>query len=229
MALAGKGVLAIWNGIAAEAEADFVAWHMREHIPERVGVPGFLRGRRYVAERGTPKYFNFYETESPETLVAPAYLARLNSPSDWTKRVVRHFLDTSRTICTVAAGGGLGDGAFVATLRLGASGGRAAFLRGMADVIAALSDAPSIVAVHLLEGQGGGGSGQTAEKALRGGPDETVDWVLLVEAADLAPLEAALDEHASAKALDGIAADFEPARDCGIYRFQFGLARNQLA
>ncbi len=72
MALAGKGVLAIWNGIAAEAEADFVAWHIGEHIPERVAVPGFLRGRRYVAERGTPKYFNFYETETPEVLVARA-------------------------------------------------------------------------------------------------------------------------------------------------------------
>jgi len=229
VALAGKGVLAIWNGIAAEAEADFVAWHMREHIPERVGVPGFLRGRRYVAERGMPKYFNFYETETPETLVAPAYLARLNAPSDWTKRVVRHFLDTSRTICTVAAGGGLGDGAFIATVRLSAASDRAAFLRGMEEVIGALSEAPSIVAVHLLEGRGGGGSGQTAEKELRGGPDETVDWVLLVEAADLAPLDAALDRHASAQALDGIAAGFEPARDCGIYRFQFGLASNQLA
>ncbi len=61
MALAGRGVLAIWNGIAEEAEADFLAWHVREHIPERVAVPGFLRARRYVALRGEPRYFNFYE------------------------------------------------------------------------------------------------------------------------------------------------------------------------
>ena len=118
MALAGQGVLAIWNGIADEAEADFVAWHVREHIPERVAVPGFLRGRRYVAEAGAPKYFNFYETETPETLVAPAYLERLNAPSDWTRRVVRHFRDTSRTVCSVAASLGTGDGAFVGTVRL---------------------------------------------------------------------------------------------------------------
>jgi hypothetical protein len=49
MGLLGKGVLAIWNGIAPEAEEDFVAWHVREHIPERVALSGFLRGRRYVA------------------------------------------------------------------------------------------------------------------------------------------------------------------------------------
>ena len=63
MALLGTGVLAIWNGIDPEAEADFVAWHVREHIPERVVLPGFRRGRRYVALDGEPAYFNFYETE----------------------------------------------------------------------------------------------------------------------------------------------------------------------
>lgn len=228
MSLAGKGVLAIWNGIAEEAEADFVAWHMREHIPERVGVPGFLRGRRYVAERGAPKYFNFYETETPETLASPAYVARLNAPSDWTKAVVRHFRDTSRTICTVTASRGLGDGAYIAALRLSARRERADFLNRMEKPIEDLSEAPSVIAVHLLEGQGGGATGQTAEKALRGRPDETVDWILLVEAADLAPLEAALERHASIGALGEVATGYEPARDCGIYRLQFGLAKNQL-
>ena len=229
MALAGKGVLAIWNGIAAEAEADFVAWHIREHIPERVGVPGFLRGRRYVAERGQPKYFNFYETQTPDILVSPDYVARLNTPSDWTKSVVRHFRDTSRTICEVAASRGLGDGAFIATLRLGTRRERADFLGKMAELMDALSQAPSIVAVHLLEGQGGGGNGQTAEKELRGKPDETVDWILLVEAVEMAPLEAARDRHVFEQVLGEIATGFEPARDHGIYRFQFGLASGQLA
>jgi hypothetical protein len=143
--------------------------------------------------------------------------------------VVRHFRDTSRTICAVAASRGLGDGAFVATLRLRARSGRDAFLHGLAGLVDPLASSPSIVAVHVLEGQGGGGNGQTAEKELRGRPDETVDWILLVEAADLAPLEAALEHHVSGQSLEALAADFEPARDCGIYRFQFGLASNQLA
>ena len=229
MALAGKGVLAIWNGIAEEAEADFAAWHMREHIPERVAVPGFLRGRRYVAERGSPKYFNFYEVETPETLVSPDYVARLNTPSDWTRRVVRHFRDTSRTICGVVESHGLGDGAFAATLRLSAKGGRADFLLAMQPVLTALSAAPAIVAAHLLEGQGGGGNGQTAEKDLRRQPDATADWILLVEAADRAPLEAALSGNASSQNLAGLAAGYDAARDCGIYRLQYGLAKHQLA
>ena len=36
MGLLGKGVLAIWNGIAPEAEDDFVAWHVREHISRTI-------------------------------------------------------------------------------------------------------------------------------------------------------------------------------------------------
>ncbi len=63
MALAGRALLAIWNGIAEEAEADFLAWHVREHIPERVAVPGFLRARRYVAPaRRAALLHQFYET-----------------------------------------------------------------------------------------------------------------------------------------------------------------------
>lgn len=228
VALAGKGVLAIWNGIAAEAEADFVAWHVREHIPERVCVPGFLRGRRYVAERGSPKYFNFYEVQSPETLVSPEYVARLNTPSDWTRRVVRHFQDTSRTICSVAASHGLGDGGFIATLRLSAGNGRDGFLAALRPIMAALHAAPSIVAIHLLEGEGGGANGATAEKELRSQPDATADWILLIEAADLMPLEDALAAHASAPQMAAVTSSYDGARDCGIYRLQYGLAKHQL-
>ena len=47
MPLLGRGVLAIWHTITPEGEAEYWRWHDREHIPERVGVPGFLRGRRY--------------------------------------------------------------------------------------------------------------------------------------------------------------------------------------
>lgn len=229
VALAGKGVLAIWNGIAAEAEADFVAWHMREHIPERVAVPGFMRGRRYVAEAGHPKYFNFYEVETPETLVSPGYVARLNSPSDWTKRVVRHFRDTSRTVCAVSASLGLGDGAWLATLRLSARGDAAAFAAAMNPVLVELAAAPAVVGVHLLEGHGGGSNGQTAEKDLRSQPDQTAEWILLVEAAERAELERALREQLPSQLLAALTTGYDPARDYGIYRLQYGLAQAQLA
>jgi hypothetical protein len=229
VALAGKGVLAIWNGIAEEAEADFVAWHMREHIPERVAVPGFLRGRRYVAISGTPKYFNFYETESPETLNAPAYIERLNAPSEWTRRVVRHFRDTSRTICAVAASVGQGDGAYICTLRLTARAERATLADRLAiTVMAPLLAAPSIVSAHLLEGQPESSGGQTAEKSLRDQPDQTAEWILLIEATDPEPLQAVLAGVASPEALQAAGATCAAPEDCGIYRLQYALSRAQV-
>ena len=47
--LAGEAVIATWNGITPEGRDEFYAWHIQEHIPERVGIPGFRRGRRYLA------------------------------------------------------------------------------------------------------------------------------------------------------------------------------------
>ena len=38
--LAGEAVVATWNGITPEGRDEFYAWHMQEHIPERVGIPG---------------------------------------------------------------------------------------------------------------------------------------------------------------------------------------------
>lgn len=227
--LAGKGVLAIWNGIALEAESDFVAWHVREHIPERVAVPGFRRGRRYVAVSGTPKYFNFYETDDATTLLAPAYLDRLNHPSDWTKRVVRHFTDTSRTVCSVAASVGQGDGAFICAIRMTSRMPPATLIHTLVLTAAEpLLTIAGIAGVHLLEGQLEAANLETAEKALRAEPDQTAAWILLIGATDPEPLEEALGDIASPEALAAIGADYGQ-NDHGIYRLQFALSRDQLA
>src|SRR3954470_17020638 len=186
MALIGTGVLAIWNGIRPEAEDDFVAWHVREHIPERVGLPGFLRGRRYVAVEGHPKYFNFYETETSADLSSAAYQARLNAPTDWTRRVVANFTDTSRTVCDVAWSVGVGEGALMAAIQLETSAAAPAFQAAMRNAIGeAIAAVPGIVGLHLLRGHAAAGQADTAEKQLRGVPDKLAGWILLVEAVDL--------------------------------------------
>ena len=87
MSLAGQAVVAIWNGIAPEGRTEFYEWHNREHMPERVGIPGFRRGRRYIAKYGTPEFFTLYEADCAEVLVGQDYLNRLNNPTPWTQRV----------------------------------------------------------------------------------------------------------------------------------------------
>ena len=39
--LAGEAVVAIWNGIEPDSREQFYDWHVNEHMPERVGIPGF--------------------------------------------------------------------------------------------------------------------------------------------------------------------------------------------
>src|SRR4029077_4721296 len=110
MSLAGQAVVAIWNGIAPEGRTEFYEWHNREHMPERVGIPGFSRGRRYVAIAGAPEFFNLYEADTAEVLGGKDYLDRLNAPTPWTRRVVPSFRNVARSICRVAFSGGVGSG-----------------------------------------------------------------------------------------------------------------------
>ena len=224
MALIGTGVLAIWNGIAAEADADFLAWHMREHIPERVGVPGFLRGRRYIAEDGHPKYFNFYEAETADVFTSPAYLARLNDPTPWTRRVVAHFTDTSRTPCDVAATRGLGEGSWIEAIRLELGNGDRFAATAERDLLPALSAAPGVVAAHLLRGRTETRT-VTAETKLRGQPDRLAAWILLVEAVDGGMLR---DLRAGKLADGALQALGAQGIERDLYALQFSLSRAEL-
>lgn len=227
MALIGKGVLAIWNGIAPEAEDEFVAWHVKEHIPERVGLPGFLRGRRYIALDGAPKYFNFYETERVDDLTSPTYVARLNAPTDWTRKVVAHFVDTSRTICDVAWSLGLGEGGWIEAIQLDDSFASADFgEKTRASVAPAFDLIQGLVGMHLLDGRKPSGQADTAEKKLRGGVDKVAPWILLVEASRPEALAAFRDGPGSNSAFARLCGS-EPASR-GIYQLQFALTKAEL-
>ncbi len=226
MPLLGSGALTFWHDVDAEAEADFVEWHVREHIPERLGMPGFLRGRRYVAVDGEPRFFNFYEANEVGAFSDPVYLARLDDPTPWTRRVVAHFRRTSRTICSVVASLGRGEGGFVETVRLGPAGGQEGFGTSLAKLAATVLPSPGIVAVHVLEGTRAGSGQASAEKALRGEPDTAEDWVLLIEAVDADSLKASASDAAATARLLEAGARPDPLR--GIYRLQFGLGRAEL-
>lgn len=49
-----------------DIERDYEKWMMEEHIPDLLGVPGVIRGLRYVARDGSsPKHMMMYELENP--------------------------------------------------------------------------------------------------------------------------------------------------------------------
>jgi hypothetical protein len=87
MALKGRAFLAIWHDIAEESEAEYSIWHTRQHMPERLGVPGFLVGRRAVDwTLDHQRWFTLYETATLEVLSSPEYRARLERLCpDWNR------------------------------------------------------------------------------------------------------------------------------------------------
>jgi hypothetical protein len=94
------GVLAIWNDIRDGRESDFEFWYKSEHFAERLSVPGFKLGRRYEAMSGTPRYFCYYLTDTPDVLNSAAYLGRLNNPTPLTRSIMSDaFLNMNRTVC----------------------------------------------------------------------------------------------------------------------------------
>lgn len=215
MSLAGDGVVAIWNGIRPEGRADFYEWHNREHMPERVGIPGFLRGRRYRAVQADPEFFTLYETASTAVLTGADYLARLNAPTPWTRRATAFFTDTSRSVCRVAASFGTGAGGWIMTGRCElAENAEQAHLKAMKHALQQIALQPGIVGAHLCIADRAGSGIDTEER--KGRPPPAVPGcVLLVEGgADRAALESACAQLA----LD------QPV-ERGLYQLQHLLAK----
>jgi len=151
MSLLGQGVVAIWNDVASEGLAEFYEWHHREHMPERVGIPGFLRGRRYIAVRGAPEFFTLYEATGTDVLAGPHYLERLNNPTPLTRHVIpKYFHNMVRGVCDVRFSVGVGEGGWLITLRFAAKAGHEDELsRHLAGELPSINDTPTILGVHL--------------------------------------------------------------------------------
>jgi hypothetical protein len=220
MSLAGKGAVAIWHDIAPEGRAEFYNWHGTEHMPERAGIAGFLRGRRYVAVDGSsPEYFNLYETESPSTLTGPDYLARLNNPTLWTVATVKHFRGVARSLCEVAASNGEGQGGLIATFRYAVDDARAQTHRQrIADVaLPRFAHLRGVAGCHLLIADEAASAVETAEKKVRAEKNLIPRWIVLVESwDDVGPFESLCRDIAQ----DPAFADATSAPAVSVYRLQ---------
>ena len=221
MSLAGEGLIAIWNGVTPEARDDIYEWHNREHMPERVGIAGFRRGRRYRAIEADVEFFTLYETDTPLVHTGSDYTARLNTPTPWTQRSIVGFLDTSRSLCRVAVSVGTGQGGLLVTYRYDVAPGREEEQRCLLahQVLPALADAPGVVGAHLGIADRAASAVQTAEKKDLP-PGLVPNWVILVEGgSEVLPLLAACDTALPATRLIAAGAVAPVLR--GLYQLQY--------
>lgn len=224
MALKGDAVVAIWNDITPEGRANFYEWHNREHMPERLGIDGFLRGRRYKAAdgelAGTPQYFTLYEVRNTETLGSKDYLARLNAPTAWTTDAVSHFRNVARSLCRNDLSIGNASGGFLATLRFDCDATQDdALMAHLETACADLAAAPAIVACHVSRADLAVSTAKTAEQ--EGRPDNAVPrWVVMIEGSTPDAVRNALGKHLGPISLAAFALT---NAERGVYGLQFDL------
>lgn len=109
--LNGSAVLALWNDVEASRTREYNAWHTREHVPERISVPGIIGARRYVRSNGPlPEYLTLYSLDNTDVLKSEAYRALLDNPTDWSRAMRPSFRGFMRLCCRrlISIGGGLG-------------------------------------------------------------------------------------------------------------------------
>ena len=226
MSLLGRALLAFSHDVTPGSEPDWTEWHDREHIPERLSVPGFLRLRRYVTLGGGPKFFYFYETENLAVLQSPAYLERLGNPTPWTRRCMPYVTNNTRTACRVSATLGDGLGGVLAVVDVGPAPGRADSLRRwlVETALPAALAKTGMVGAHLGEADAAATTVRTDEKKLLQTPDATARWLVMLEGIDGAAVADASAEVLGDAALRAAGGDGLVQR--GIYQLSFLMARS---
>lgn len=180
----GSGVLAVWNDVAPEAEREFNDWYLREHLLERLSLPGFLRARRWWNPERSPRYFTFYETSEVSTLHSREYVARLENPTAWTRRIMPAFRSTSRSACSVLARIRSGDGSVAGVLRLAPDERDAARLSEWLarEALPRMASLRGVMAVQLWASDRATTGTSRLEATLRPGADAVIDWAVVIEA-----------------------------------------------
>jgi hypothetical protein len=216
----GVAALGIWMDVDPAGVQDFNAWYRRQHLPERLAVPGFLRGRRYQAAGPGPAYFTLYETVSADVLSSPPYLQRLNAPTEWTRRTLPRIRRMVRTAYRLVAARGDPVAPWAVTVRIGGGARDAAVRAWLAGGAAEEATAvPGVTGVGVYEAHAAGTSLETEERRLVGGEVTAAPpYLALCELADPGG-EAALRDFWRVRAA---AHGAEVTVD--LYRLMYGLA-----
>jgi len=200
MTLLGEAAVAMWWDIAPSHRAEFEDWHSHEHFPERISIPGFMRGSRWASAEGGDGFFVMYELDSYATLTSSHYLGSLNNPTPWSKKMMPHHRNMIRSQCHIVESYGGGIGRAMMTLRLSPQkGGEDTLRQFLKSVLSDLPARPGLTGAHLLFTQTPN-IAQTNEQTIRGG-DAVADWIVLVSGYDADAIAAIVESELGADRL----------------------------
>jgi len=225
MALHGKGMLAVYTDVKPRHERDFNEWYNREHIDERVELPGFHRARRYVAERGSPRYLATYECDHVSDLATPGYLHLLANQTPWTQATMARFTTFHRMTLRVQVDLTHGSGGSLTTVRFVPDPRRRkALIDWLANTtLPRVIKQPGMVGAAALENDLDAANAPIQEKSMDHPRAEDAEWIVMLEGSDPRATAAAARQAFKLSALKKYGVDKAPV--IGTYRFLFGNQR----
>lgn len=199
--LLGQAVMINWSDVAPEHRPAYYEWHSREHMVGRVAIPGFQRGRRYIAARARRDFLVMYEVDDLAVLTGAAYLAKANAPSALTQRTTPFVKNSVRGLSRVKASFGIGTGGGALTLRFDPTGGGedelARYLTQ--EALPRAVERLDIVGAHLLLADKAASTTVPVER--QGRPTVIPNWIVLIEGVSLEAVNGVGDAELAEPAL----------------------------
>jgi len=220
--LLGNGVMINWTNVAPEHRPAYDAWQCGEHMPGRVAVPGFLRGRRYIAafhDRAQRDFLTLYEVTDLSVLTGADYLAKANNPSPLTVKTTPLVRDSIRGISRVRASLGEGLGGAALTLRVDPQTGREAELERflVEQALPACVQRYDITGAHFIVADPQASDMKPVER--QGRPTQYPNWVVMLEGTSAAAAINAGDALLSDAQLAAHGSTSTIARDSYVLQF----------
>jgi hypothetical protein len=221
--LAGKAVMINWSDVAPEHRPAYYEWHSREHMVGRVAIPGYLRGRRYLAAQAERDFLVLYEVDDLSVVTGPDYLAKANQPSPLTLRTTPFVKNSVRGLAGVKASFGIGTGGYALTLRFDPAGGSENGLSGylIGDALPRIALRPDIAGAHFLLADQAASAVVPVER--QGRPTIIPNWIVVIEGVSLDAVNDACDAHLGAPLLQEHGCGGAIERD--TYTLQLTVAR----
>ncbi|WP_397453072.1 hypothetical protein [Pseudomonas sp. NA-150] len=91
--------LAVLMEAPSSLEEEFNDWYDTEHFPQRIALPGFLKGRRWVCLHSWPRYLAVYDLVDSSALRTCEYLSVSGQHSTpWSRRVLPRTVGRQRLV-----------------------------------------------------------------------------------------------------------------------------------
>lgn len=212
-------MLAIWSDIGQDNETDYLHWLTREHTSERVSTPSFIAVRVFRSGHADKcRYLICYDLENSGVVNSPAYVAKLNDPTPWSKRIMPLLGGFRRGGGSIRARAGIGQAAIAAPIIFPTD-----CPVNVDETVDQLARQDAISSVCLLEVDRDKTAVPTREKSMRAN-DQSFSGLLLIEGLNEANVSAAANTLRSL-----VPAEFAGVFDGVLYRQIFSLHRDMLA